>query len=75
MIANKTTVHHWPKSIRGKLIVCTFNNDQNPYHTVKEIKKIPKGHSNSLVENKMIMSWLTNKTNRETVVHKTQHRN
>ena len=41
----------------------------------KDGQKIPEGQSNSLIENKLTTSWLKiKKTNRQTVVHMTQHR-
>ena len=42
----------------------------------KEGRKIPEGQSNSLIENKLTTPWLKMKqTNRQKIVHMTQHRN
>ena len=42
---------------------------------IKERRKIREGHSNLQIKNKLTTPWLKKKkTNRETKVHKTQHR-
>ena len=42
---------------------------------LKKCRKIPKGQSNSKIETKLTTPWLKKKkTNRQTIVQKTQHR-
>ena len=46
----------------------------NFIYSLKEGRKIPEGQSNSLTENKLTTPWLkTKRTNRQTIVHMTQH--